>query len=79
MRVEREGVGRGEEVPFRMHSHWGGVLVGMFLMVIGLMFLFKQILPILGEAFWPLVLIFVGAAILLSGLTRYSRHYSGHD
>jgi hypothetical protein len=47
MRVEREGVGRREEVPFRMHSHWGGVLVGMFLMVIGLMFLFKQILPIL--------------------------------
>jgi hypothetical protein len=74
MHVEHEGMRREEEMPFRMHSHWGGVLVGLFLIVIGLMFLFKQFLPILGEVFWPLVLIFVGAAILLSGLTRYSRH-----
>ena len=73
MRVE--GVARVEEMPYRMYAHWGGVLIGLFLIVIGLLFLFKQFLPILGEIFWPLVLIFVGAAILLSGLTKFSRHY----
>jgi len=62
-----------------MHAHWGGVLIGLFLIAIGVLFLFKQFLPLLGEIFWPLVLIFVGAAILLSGLTRYSRHYPGRD
>ena len=72
MRVERERKWREEEVIFGMPHHWGGVLVGVFIIVIGLVFLFKQFVPMLADIFWPLVLIFVGATILLSGLYRYS-------
>jgi uncharacterized membrane protein YvbJ len=72
MHVEKERTGRQEEM-FGMPHHWGGVLVGLFIIVIGLVFLLKEFVPMLANIFWPLVLIFVGAAILLSGLYRSSR------
>ena len=56
-----------------MPSHWGGVLLGFFIIVIGLVFLFRQFVPMLADIFWPLILIFVGIAILLGGMYRYSR------
>jgi ribosomal protein L40E len=73
MRVERGRTWREEEMCFGMPSHWGGVLVGLFIIVIGLIFFFRQFVPMLTDIFWPLVLIFVGAAILLGGIYRYSR------
>jgi hypothetical protein len=60
------------EYPFARRSHWGGIFVGLFLIVIGAIFLFQQFVPFIAEVFWPLVLIFVGAAIILSGVRRRS-------
>jgi hypothetical protein len=73
MGVERWRTRREEEACFGMPSHWGGVLVGLFIIVIGLVFLFRQFVPMLADIFWPLILIFVGIAILLGGMYRYSR------
>jgi hypothetical protein len=73
MRVDRGRTWREEEACFGMPSHWGGVLVGLFIIVIGLVFLFRQFVPMLADIFWPLILIFVGIAILLGGMYRYSR------
>lgn len=58
---------------FGMPSHWGGVLVGLFIVLIGLAFLYRRFVPGFADIFWPLVLIFVGIAVLLGGLYRYSR------
>jgi len=73
MRVDRGRTWREEEACFGMPSHWGGVLLGFFIIVIGLVFLFRQFVPMLADIFWPLILIFVGIAILLGGMYRYSR------
>lgn len=74
MRVERRRTWREEEAYFGRPFHWGGVLVGLFIIVIGFAFLFRQFVPMLANIFWPLILIFVGIAILLGGISRYSRH-----
>jgi len=58
---------------FGMPSHWGGVLVGLFIVVFGAALLYRQFVPSIGDMFWPLLLIFVGVAVLLGGLYRYSR------
>ena len=73
MRVEQDNKWRGEKVTFGMPHHLGGVLVGLFLIIIGLVFLFGEFVPMLAKIFWPLILIFVGATIILSGLYRSSR------
>jgi len=73
MQVETRTTDRKEAAPFDRRPHFGGVLVGLFLVVIGLLFLFQQFVPFIAQIFWPLVLIFVGAAIILSGIRRYSR------
>ena len=69
--VERVRTRREEEARFGMPSHWGGVLAGLFIIMIGLAMLFRGLLGI--QDIWPLVVIFVGIAILLGGLYRYSR------
>ena len=71
--VERERRRREEEMCFGMPSHWGSLLVGLFIIVLGLVFLFRQFIPKLADIFWPLILVFVGLAILLGGLYRSSR------
>ena len=71
MHVEGETRGR-EEMVYGTRPHWGGIFAGLLIIMIGLIVLFKQFVPILADVFWPLVLIFVGASILLSGLYRYS-------
>ena len=58
---------------FGMPSHWGGVLVGLFIIVIGIAFLMRQFIPMLTDIFWPALLIFIGLAILLGGIYRSSR------
>jgi hypothetical protein len=73
MRVESGRTRHEEEMCFGMPSHWGGILVGLFVIVIGLVFLTRQFIPMLADIFWPLTLIFVGTAILLGGIYRYSR------
>jgi uncharacterized membrane protein YvbJ len=73
MRVEMGRTRREEEMCFGMPSHWGGVLVGLFIIVIGFLFLVRQFVPLLTDIFWPLLLIFVGAAIILGGVYRFTR------
>lgn len=73
MKVEPRTAGRREAPPFERRRHFGGVLVGLFLIVIGLLFLFQQFVPFVTQIFWPLVLIVVGAAIILGGIKRHSR------
>ena len=71
MGVERERSRREHEMCFGLPSHWGSVLVGLFIIVLGLSIMFRTWIGV--QDFWPLVLIFVGIAILLGGFYRYSR------
>ncbi len=73
MKVEPKATERVETQRFERRTHFGGVLVGLFLIVIGLLFFFEQFVPLITQIFWPLVLIFVGTAIILSGIRRHSR------
>jgi uncharacterized membrane protein YvbJ len=75
MQVERRPTTwKSDEGNFARPFHWGGILIGLFVIMIGAAFLFRQFVPTLVDIFWPLVLIFVGIAIILSGVSRYSRH-----
>jgi len=71
MGVERARTRREEEMCFGLPHHWGSVLVGVFIIILGLSILFRSWIGV--QDFWPLVLIFVGVAILLGGFYRYSR------
>jgi len=51
----------------------GGVLVGLFIVILGAALLYQKFVPWVSDIFWPLVLIFVGIAVLLGGAYRYSR------
>lgn len=72
MEVERGSRRHGDEV-FATRHHWGGVFAGLFIIIIGLLLMVNEFVPLLAKVFWPLVLIFVGAAIILNGLYRHSR------
>jgi predicted nucleic acid-binding Zn ribbon protein len=71
MGVERGRTRHEEQMCFGMPHHWGSILVGLFIIVLGLLILFHSWLAI--QDFWPLVLIFIGIAVLVGGLYRYSR------
>ena len=71
MGVERGRTRREDEMCFGLPHHWGGILVGLFIIILGTAMLFRTYLRI--EDFWPLILIFVGIAVLLGGLYRYTR------
>lgn len=71
MEVERGRTRREDEMCFGLPRHWGGILVGLFIIILGMAMLFRTYLRI--EDFWPLILIFVGLAVLLGGLYRYTR------
>jgi len=70
MGVEKVRSRHEQEMCFGLPSHWGSVLVGLFIIVLGLSIMFRTWI---GVDFWPLVLIFVGIAVLLGGFYRYSR------
>ena len=71
--VERERTRHEGEMCFGMPSHWGSVLVGLFIVILGLAFFYRQLVPSIGDLFWPMILIFFGIAILLGGIYRSSR------
>jgi predicted phage tail protein len=71
--VERGRTRYEREMCFGMPSHWGGVLVGLFIVVLGVAFLYGQFVPSVSDIFWPLILIFLGLAVLLGGIYRSSR------
>ena len=71
MGVERARTRREEEMCFGLPHHWGSVLVGLFIILLGLSILFRSWVGL--QDFWPLLLIFVGLVILLGGFYRYSR------
>ena len=71
MGVERTRIRREEEMCFGLPHHWGSVLVGLFIIVLGVSILFRSWIG--WQDFWPLVLVFVGLAVLLGGFYRYSR------
>ena len=58
---------------FGMPSHMGGVLVGLFIIILGAALLYQNFARINLEIFWPLLLVFVGIAVLVGGAYRYSR------
>jgi uncharacterized membrane protein YvbJ len=70
MGVERERTKHEHEMCFGMPSHWGSVLVGIFIVILGLAFFLRQYFAF--EDFGPLVLIFFGIVIVLGGLYRYT-------
>lgn len=71
MGVERGRTRHEEEMCFGLPRHWGSVLLGLFIIVLGLSILFQSWLGV--RDFWPLILIFIGIAVLLGGFYRYSR------
>jgi ribosomal protein L40E len=72
MGVERGRTKREGEMCFGMPSHWGGILVGIFIVIVGVLLFYQQFAHISYDI-WPLVLVFIGIAVLLGGLYRYSR------
>ena len=71
MGIERGRTRHEGEMCFGMPHHWGSILVGLFIIVLGLSILFQNWVAF--QYFWPLVLIFIGIAVLLGGFYRYSR------
>jgi ribosomal protein L40E len=71
--VERARTRHEEEMCFGMPSHMGGVLVGLFIIILGAALLYQRFVPGIWDIFWPLLLIFVGIAVLVGGAYRYSR------
>jgi len=71
--VERARTRHEEEMCFGMPSHMGGVLVGLFIIILGAALLYQNFARINLEIFWPLLLVFVGIAVLVGGAYRYSR------
>jgi len=71
MGIEKGRTRHERETCFGLPSHWGSVLLGLFVIVLGLSILLRSWIGV--QDFWPLVLIFVGIAILLGGFYRYTR------
>jgi hypothetical protein len=69
------GVGRSrreEEMCFGLPRHWGGVIFGVFLIIIGFVYLLQQYYKAPIELGW-VILIFIGILIVIGGLYRSSR------
>jgi len=73
MSVERGRTEREKEMSFGMPSGWGSFLVGAFIIIIGVLLVYQQYAHVSYDVFWPLVLVFIGIAVVLGGLYRYSR------
>ena len=73
MGVDRGRTKQEEHMCFGMPSGWGGVLVGAFIIIMGVLMVYQQYAHVSYDAFWPLVLVFIGIAVVLGGLYRYSR------
>ena len=71
--VERGRTKVEKEACFGMPSHWGGILLGLFIVILGLFSFYQQFAHVSWDVFGPLVLIFLGMAVLLGGFYRYSR------
>ena len=72
MTVERGRTKREGEICFGMPSHWGGIVLGIFIVIVGFLLLYQQFAHVSYDI-GPLVLIFIGIAVVLGGLYRYSR------
>ena len=72
MGVERVRTKREREMCFGMPSHWGGIIVGIFIVMVGVLLFYQQFAHISYDI-GPLALVFIGIAVLLGGLYRYSR------
>ena len=73
MGVEQGRTKQEKEMCFGMPSGWGGVLLGAFIIIIGALLAYQQFAHVSYDIWWPLVLVFLGIAVLLGGLYRYSR------
>jgi ribosomal protein L40E len=71
--VERGRTKEEKAACFGMPSHWGGILLGVFIVILGLFSFYQQFAHVSWDVFGPLVLIFIGIAVLLGGFYRYSR------
>jgi predicted RND superfamily exporter protein len=63
---------REEEMCFGLPHHWGVMIFGIFILIVGVLYLFSRQLK-LEIDIWPLILIFVGIIIIAGALYRSSR------
>jgi len=69
------GVGRPrreEEMCFGLPRHWGGIIFGIFLIILGFVYFLQQYLKISIDL-WPVILIFIGILVIAGALYRSSR------
>jgi len=69
------GVGRSrreEEMCFGLPRHWGGLIFGIFLIIVGFVYLLQQYYRIQIDL-WYVILIFIGILIIAGSLYRSSR------
>ncbi len=69
------GVGRSrreEEMCFGLPRHWGGLIFGIFLIIVGFVYLLQQYYRIQIDL-WYIILIFIGILIIAGSLYRSSR------
>ena len=72
------GVGRSkreEEMCFGLPRHWGGLIFGVFLIIIGFVYFLQQYYKVSVELGW-VILIFIGILIVIGGLYKSSRRRS---
>jgi len=72
MGVEGRRTKREAEMCFGMPSHWGGIVLGIFIVVVGVLLLYQQLAHVSYDI-GALVLVFIGIAVQVGGLYRYSR------
>lgn len=48
-------------------------MFGIFIVILGLILFYQQFARVSWDVFGPLVLVFIGIAVLLGGFYRYSR------
>jgi len=63
---------REEEMCFGLPRHWAGVIFGIFLIIIGFVYLLQQYYKVPIELGW-VILIFIGILIAIGGLYKSSR------
>jgi len=57
---------------FGLPRHWGGIIFGIFLIILGTIYFFQQIYKISIDL-WPFILVFIGILVIAGALRRASR------
>jgi len=63
---------REEEMCFGLPSYWGGIVIGVIVILFGLALLLRQVYGIALET-WPFIVIFIGILMIAGAITRSLR------